>query len=361
MKAVIFAGGVGTRLWPLSRKKSPKQFEKIIGDKSTLQLSIEKLLPEFTPQDIYVSTGDIYVDLVRAQLPMLPKENIIGEPEKKDVGPAVAFMMFYLCLKFPDEPVVILWSDHIVKYQDKFKKILQASDRFLRENGEKIIFIGQKPRFPSDNLGWIEMGGVSSNKQGVEFRQFGGCKYKPNKNLAEEYFKNQNYCWNLGYFVSTPHFIMDLYKKYAPDIDDLIQKIHSHSDKKDYDKALKHYYHLMPEVNFDNAVLERVDKDQAFVVVEDIGWSDVGAWEALKEALEKKREDNVTKGRVLLEDSFDNLAYNYEEHKLVVGIDVQDLLIINTPDVMLIAKKTSVSKIKRLVESFHGTEHEQLT
>jgi mannose-1-phosphate guanylyltransferase len=115
MKAVIFAGGVGTRLWPLSRKKSPKQFEKIVGDKSTLQLAVERLLSDFKAEDIYVSTGAQYVDMVAAQLDFIPKENIIGEPEKKDVGPAVAFMMGYLSKRFPNESVIILWSDHLVK------------------------------------------------------------------------------------------------------------------------------------------------------------------------------------------------------------------------------------------------------
>lgn len=361
MKAVIFAGGVGTRLWPLSRKKSPKQFEKIIGDKSTLQLAVERLLPDFSYNDIYISTGAPYADLVRSQLPMIPPENIIGEPEKRDVGPAVAFMMSCLAAKFPFEPVVILWSDHIVKHTDRFKKILKAADTLIRKNTERIIFIGQQPRFPSDNLGWIEMGDVLKEEQDIKFRKFTGFKYKPDKQLAVEYFHNKNYCWNLGYFVSTPQFIMELYKKFSPEIYRLSELICSHIGKSDFQQMLSNNYHRMPEVNFDNAVLEQLDKESAYVVVEDIGWSDVGAWEALKEALEERREDNIIKGRVLLESSTDNLAYNYEQDKLIVGIDVEDLLIVNTNDVLLVAKKTSVSKIKKLVESFQGTEHELLT
>ena len=113
MKVVIFAGGVGTRLWPLSRKNTPKQFEKIIGDKSMLQIAVQKLFPEFSWEDIYISTGQQYQEIVAAQLPELPKENIIVEPEMRDIGPAVGLITALFAEKYPDEPVALLWgSDH---------------------------------------------------------------------------------------------------------------------------------------------------------------------------------------------------------------------------------------------------------
>jgi mannose-1-phosphate guanylyltransferase len=361
MKAVIFAGGVGTRLWPLSRKKSPKQFERIIGDKSTLQIAVERLLPEFKPEDIYISTGKAYIDLVAKQLSFIPKENIIGEPEMKDVGPAVCFMMGYLSKKSPDEPVAILWSDHLVRHEQKFKNILQTASQMVTQQPEKIIFIGQKPRFPSDNLGYIESGETATEINSVAFKTFEGFKYRPDKSLAETYFKDPRYCWNLGYFVCTPRFTYGLFKKYAPEIYEITERICSEIGSPTFEETFKEEYGHMPKINFDNAVLEQLDKDCAYVIVDDIGWSDVGAWEALKEALEQSREDNIIKGKVLFEDSVDNLAYNYEDGKLIVGIDLQELLIVNTEDVLLVAKKKSVSKIKKLVESFQGTEHEELT
>ncbi len=345
MKAVIFAGGVGTRLWPLSRKKSPKQFGKIIGEKSTLQLATERLLPEFKPENIYVSTGMLYKKIVAQQLDFLPEENIVGEPEKKDVGPAVALMMDMLYRQFPDEPVVILWSDHLVKNEKKFKKILSAAGNLIEKDKEKIVFIGQKPRFASDNLGWIETNEIEKKVDGVAFHRFVGFKYKPDKEQAEKFFSDHHHCWNLGYFVSTPRFILSLYRKFAPQIYKLINKD----------------YRQMPEINFDNSVLEHIDPQCAYVVIDDIGWSDVGAWEALKEALEKNHDDNITKGPVYLKDSVDNLIYNFNDTKLLVGVDLENLLVVNTPDVLLISKKTSVAKIKKIVESFSGTEHEKLT
>src|SRR3989344_1428562 len=115
MKVVIFAGGVGTRLWPLSRKNTPKQFGKLIGDKSTLQEAVARLQPEFNPKDIYVATGKRYQDIVTTQLPKIPRENFIFEPEMRDVGPAIGLVSFLLAQKFPNEPFAILWSDHMVK------------------------------------------------------------------------------------------------------------------------------------------------------------------------------------------------------------------------------------------------------
>lgn len=350
MKVVIFAGGVGTRLWPLSRRKTPKQFEKILGDKSTLQLTVERLLPEIKLEDIYISTGKIYKEIVSKQLKRVPKENIIGEPEKKDVGPAVAVMMGYLAKQFPQESVLILWSDHLVNKVDKFKKLILAGEKLIQEEKNKIIFIGQKARFPSDNLGWIEFNQEVKKIDSVIFYQFKGFKYKPDKFLAEKYYQRKNYCWNLGYFISTPSFIYDLFKRFTPKIYELTEKILNNGKKK-FHENLKRYYSQMPEINFDNAVLEQLDQNFAYVIVDDIGWSDIGAWESLKEALQKSKEDNITKGEVILENSFDNLIYSFVKNKLVVGIDLENFLVVDTNDVLLIAKKTSVSKIKKLVES----------
>lgn len=361
MKAVIFAGGVGTRLWPLSRKKSPKQFEPIIGNKSTLQLAVERLKPEFKAEDIYISTGNLYVERVKAQLPFLPDSNIIGEPEKKDVGPAVSLIMGILAKKFPHEPVVILWSDHLLKNEKKFKTILFSAGEIIQENYKKIIFIGQKPRFASDNLGWIETKGKMQKVNGIQFHKFESFKYKPNKQLAEKYFKNSKYCWNLGYFVTSPSFIVSLFERFSPHIFRLTEQILKHYNTDQFKTALSTYYSQMPEINFDNAILEQLDTHFAQVVMEDIGWSDVGAWEALKEALETKKSDNITKGNVHLKDSQDNLIYNFNKSQLVVGVDLNELLIINTNDVLLITKKTSVSKIKSIVNDFKGTKHEKLT
>ena len=360
MKVLIFAGGTGTRLWPLSRKKSPKQFETIIGDKSTLQLTVERLKPDFKDEDIFISTNIIYKKLVQKQLPTIPSENFIFEPEKKDVGPAMGLAIGIFSRKFSHEPTVILWSDHLVKKNNLFRKILNTCSQIVKKDPEKIIFIGNKPRYPNVNLGYIHFGKEIKRINKLKFFEFLGFKYKPDEETAKKFFINRNYAWNLGYFVTTPVFLYNLYKKLVPNIYQNTEKILSYYGKKDFLFYLKKYYGKVESINFDNAILENLDKKYAMVIVEDLGWSDIGAWESLKEALEGHPYENVIRGKVFLEHVRDSLIYNYEDKKLIVGIDLDEMIVVNTNDVLLITKKTSVPKIKKLVENFEGTENENL-
>lgn len=360
MKAIIFAGGVGTRLWPLSRKSSPKQFEKIISNKSTLQLAVERLIPEFVWEDIYISTGTSYTTLVHKQLPAIPKENIIGEPLMRDVGPAVGLIIAILYKMFPKIPLTILWSDHLVRNEELFKKILKAAGEFINHDPNKIVFIAQKPRFASQNLGWIQYGNEVKKTNTISLHSFKSFKYRPDLEVAKKYFTSGHHAWNLGYFVTTPEFIWKQYKKYAPEMFKLLEIIYNSVGTDRFTKTVDNIYPKFDKINFDNLILEKIKPEDALVVSENIGWSDVGAWEALKEALQKHNAENITQGRVLVTDCEDTLVYNYTD-QMVVGIDLNGLLVVNTGDVTLICHKDSVPKIKKLVESFSGTKNEHLT
>lgn len=359
MKAVVFAGGVGTRLWPLSRKKSPKQFEKIIGSHSTLQLAVLRLQPDFLWNDIYISTGDIYAEIVEKQLPDLPQNHIIGEPVMRDVGPAVGLVTSILAKQFPHEPMVILWSDHLVKNEKLFRKIFRiASDVVVKEQN-KIVFVSQKARFASVNLGWIQYGKTSATHDGIKLYAFEDFQYRPDAATAKQYFESGHHAWNLGYFVTTPKFLLSLYQRYVPNLYNGLQEIAGSWGTDHYEETLRRIYPALEKINFDNAILEKLTPEDAYVISEDIEWSDIGAWEALKEAMENTRDKNVTQGKVLLQDTEDSLVYNYGK-QLIVTIDLKEALVVNTDDVLLICHKESVPKIKKLVEGFSDTENDHL-
>lgn len=361
MKVVIFAGGVGTRLWPLSRKNTPKQFEKIVGDKSMLQIAVGKLFPEFKWEDIYISTGTHYADLVKEQLPQLPQKNIIVEPEMRDVGPAVGLITSLFVKENPNEPIALLWgSDHLVKEEKLFRDALRVAEKIVLKDSEKIVFIGQKPRFASQNLGYIEFGAEIEKIDNIPVFSFAGFKYRPHLSVAEKFLKDGHHSWNLGYFVTTPKFLWKLFEEFSPSLHEKLKDINNSYLTNNYEKVLAQIYPTIEKISFDNAVLEKLNPKYASVISVDIGWSDIGAWEALKEALSEKEDENVTKGKVMLEDSSDTLVFNFT-NQLTVGIDLEKMLVINTEDVLLVCPKDSVPKIKKLVESLSGTEHEKLT
>lgn len=360
MKLVIFAGGVGTRLWPLSRKNTPKQFEKIVGDKSTLQLAVDRLQPDFKSADIYISTGLKYKDLVMSHLPQIPKENFLFEPEMRDVGPAVGTAMGIVGKKYPNEPVAIIWSDHFVKKERRFREVLGFARDLVSKDPNSLIFIGQRARFANQNLGWLEFGEEIEQIKDTKVFRFKRIVYRPSLTQAEKFLESDNFAWNPGYFVTTPKFLLSQYEKFAPDTYKGIIEIQNAVGTQSYDKVLQIVYPTFEKISFDNAVLEKMDPKNVSVIAADLGWSDVGAWEALKEALQVSTNENVTRGKVLIEDSKDNLVFNYTD-QLVVGIDLSKMLVINTDDVLLVCTKDSVPKIKKLVESLAGTPNEGLT
>ncbi len=359
MKIVIFAGGVGTRLWPLSRKNTPKQFEKIFDDKSLLQIAVSKVFPDFCWNDIYISTNKQYEEILRKQFSEVPQENLIFEPAMRDVGPAVGLMIANFIKKFPTEQIAILWGDHLIKKDEEFRKALKVAGKLIENDPEKIVFVGQKPRFASVNLGYIEFGGEVKEEGDMSVYEFKGFKYRPDEEMAKRFLEDNQHAWNLGYFVTTPKFLWESYEKLSPDLFENLKKISDCVGTPEYEKTLDDLYPQFPKISFDNAILEKLDPANGLVLSVDIGWSDVGAWEALKEALASSPEENVTKGNVELVDSKDTLAFNYND-QLVVGIDLEGMLVINTGDVLLVCPKTSVPKIKKYVESLAGAPNEKL-
>ena len=358
MKAIIFAGGIGTRMWPLSRQATPKQFEKIIEGKSTLQMTVERLLPEFSYEDIFISTGKRYVEVVKQQLPELPEENIIGEPEMRDVAPAVGYVMAVLNKKFPNTPTAILWSDHLVKNVDQFKLALTTGAEYLKEHKNKIVFLGQKPRFASQNLGWIHFGKKIAEINGLKLQAFKDWHYRPELDTAKEYLESGKHAWNPGYFIVTPSFVMKQFKLHAEEMFTQLSELADSFGTKKHIKILDKIYPQFEKISFDNLIVEKIKPSEAVVISVDLGWSDVGAWEALKEALQSSPDQNITHGNVRTRNTNDSLVYAYTD-QLVTTIDLDGMVVVVTDDVILVTKKDSIPEVKKMVNELKesGLEH----
>ena len=256
--------------------------------------------------------------------------------------------------------MAILWSDHLVKKEELFRKILKTAGAVVEKNPDKIVFVSQKPRFASENLGWIEYGKEVLNESGISFHSFADFQYRPDADTAKRYFAGGTHAWNLGYFVVTPAFLWEQYERFAPNVAAGLQRIADSYGTPKYEAVLDEVYPTLEKISFDNAILEKLDPSQALVVSENIEWSDIGAWEALKEALEETSDKNVTQGKVMLNGTRDSLVYNFGD-QLVVTIDVEESLVVVTRDVVLVCNKNSVPKIKKFVEGLADTEHENLT
>ncbi|HSX30379.1 MAG TPA: sugar phosphate nucleotidyltransferase, partial [Candidatus Saccharimonadales bacterium] len=222
MKLIIFCGGSGTRLWPLSRHGFPKQFIKMFDGKSTFQLAIERVAPAFGIENIIISTSKAYRKYITEQVPELPLTNIVEEPEKRDLGPAVGLNLIHLKKQGYSGPVALLWSDHLMGDVPEFINSLKIGEKICTDDPKKIVLISEKPRFPNNNLGWIHFG----KKNPDNSYEFVGFKYKPEFAACEEMFESGEWDWNPGYMIEDVDNALNLFKAFAPDIYKPLMKVY---------------------------------------------------------------------------------------------------------------------------------------
>ena len=362
MKIVIFAGGSGRRLWPISRQASPKQFEPIIGTKSTLQLAVERVEERYGLENIFISTGARYVDIIARQLPGLPATNLIGEPTRRDLAAAVGLAMIHLSrVAAPGEPVAILWGDNYMNEVPTFLRLLAAAEQLVQQQKGHIIFMGETPRFANDNLGWLGLRGRVDEVDGTPYYQFGSLTYRPKLEQCREMFAAGTHVWNTGYFVTTCDYTLAAYQQYQPEMWAGLQAIQQTIGTEGYEEALNRVYPQLPVASFDDAILTHLDADEALVLHGHLGWSDPGTLYALKEAINPHAAVNVTQGLVQVANSQDCLVYNYENHKLLAVVGVEGMIVINTPDAILVVHKDQIPLVKKMVDGLVGTALEKFS
>jgi len=334
MKLIIFAGGIGTRLWPLSRENSPKQFDKIFNNKSTIQLAVERLSLKFSLDDIYIQTNVKYKDIISKQVD-IPLKNILIEPSRRDLGPAVCYSVLEMKKRKYDGPIALLWADHLMTRREEFIGALEIAKELILENLQRFVFLGERPRFANNNLGWIKIGKKLGEIQGRDYYKFLEWKYKPAVEDCDEMYRSGDYFWNPGYFISSVEFLEEQYRSICREI---------------YDKVRDNDYESCPNLSFDEAIIERVNLSSAVVIKTNMGWSDPGTLYALKEALEKNSQDNVTHGLVKTLNVSDSLIYNLEKEKLLVAIGQKEMVIVNTDDALIVVPKDEVVRITDVIK-----------
>ena len=336
MKALILAGGSGTRLWPVSRTEYPKQFLKIGDDKSLLQKTILRALNYFAPADVFILTSRLYMYAIKEQLsdihPQL-EENILFEPCQKNTAPAIAFALKYLMEKRgcgSDETVFVSPSDQMIDPPDRFCFFLNQAISIAQE--DRIATFGICPAFAETGYGYIQAG-APFGKEAFFAERF---VEKPDFDTAKKYLDAGNFYWNSGMFAFKIQTMLEDLSAFSPEIYQ-----YCNGSFEDFER----HFDKLPNLSIDYAVMERSKKTVVLPI--DLSWSDVGSWDSVFDLLPKDENGNATVGPVVEVDTKDSLILG--DKRLVAAIGLEDMLIVETPDVVLVAKKKESQKVKEIV------------
>ena len=347
MKLLVFVGGSGKRFWPIGRNSKPKQFLKLFNNKSTFELTIERIAPLYGLKNIYVSTVEAYVKEILDLNPDLLETNVFTEPARRDVGPAVGLALMRLKKIGVNEPVAILWADHYIENVTSFRKLLVQAENLVLENKHKVVLVGTTPEFPATNLGWIqvqELSQRSSFSNEIKLYAFKDFVYRPSLDLATKLFKNKTGLWNTAYMISTIDTLLGFYKTFYPGIYEPLEEIYKYLGTPSEKTVLAEIYPEISKVHFDHIVSYHLDPESTVVLGADMGWSDPGTLYSYKR-LFKPNKENFIQGNVFSEDVSDSLLINYESKKLVVVAFFDKVVVVNTKDALLVIPADKVKEI----------------
>lgn len=343
MKIIIMAGGTGTRLWPLSRKSKPKQFQPLFGSETMLQMTVKRLLSHFKLEDIYISTNDRYKEEVLSELPNLAYDHIILEPEKRDTAPANGLSTISVKAQ-DDESIAFLAADHYIHKPIELCEILNFADNFLNQSPEYIVTLGITPTSPETGYGYIKYNQESLVEgQNYSIYEVDSFVEKPDFKTATSYLADGHYVWNSGMFVVKKQTLLNMYTEYLPDTSKILQEL-----EKNNLANLDVLYKNMESISFDYGIMEKAD--HIAVIPADIGWSDIGSWSALKDMLQTDDITVTHKGssRHLDIGSDHILVHSHNKDKVIATIGIRDIVIVETEDALLVSHTDKVQEVKKI-------------
>ncbi|HKI78564.1 MAG TPA: mannose-1-phosphate guanylyltransferase [Ignavibacteriaceae bacterium] len=340
--AVIMAGGVGSRFWPRSKEKTPKQLLKIFGDNTMIQDTVNRLNGLVENENIYVITNKIQKPEIVNQIKNVPDENIIEEPFGRNTAACIGLASIIIGEKTKDGITIILPADHIIKEKEEFHRTLKNAAKFAYES-KGLVTIGIKPTRPETGYGYIQVDdkNVSENISSVlTFAE------KPNYATAVRFLESGDFFWNSGMFIWRVDSILEEINSYMPDLGDGLLKIKKEVNSKDYSTVLNNVYGQLKSISIDYGIMEK--SKRVFLTKGNFSWSDVGSWEEVYNLSKKDENGIATVGDVYSEMAVDSYIYSPDKFTAVLGVD--NLIIINTDDALLVCRRDQSQNVKKIVD-----------
>jgi mannose-1-phosphate guanylyltransferase len=339
------AGGGGTRLWPLSRQKHPKQVLNLLGDRSMFQLAVDRLLPLLPPERVLVVTAADQVAALAEQVPELPRENFIVEPLGRGTAPCIGLAALHLRARDPDAVMAVLTADHYIRHTEAFRVVLSVA-RKVAEQGY-LVTLGIEPTFPATGYGYIGQGTGLGKMDGFPVFHVERFTEKPDSETALRFLGAGTYAWNSGMFIWQVERLLAEIRQWIPELHETLIALEAVLGTPAYGKTLADLWPALHKETIDYGIMEKAER--VAVIPVDLGWSDVGAWSSVMELREPDGEGNVISGDVLRIATTNTMVLSQAE-RLVAIIGVQDLIVVDTPDALLVTSRSQSERVRELVE-----------
>jgi len=343
--AVIMAGGSGTRFWPLSRRRTPKQFLPITTERTMIEETYRRIQPLVPTRRIFTIANAAQSRTIHRLLPKMPAANVLVEPRARNTAPSLILATAHVYRRNPEAVVAVLASDHLITNEPLFLKKLEAAAK-AAERTEGLVTFGVIPTFPSTGYGYIHFAKGGARRFGGEpFYKALGFREKPTLEKAEEFLKSGEYVWNSGMFLWRASVFARALEKYSPEVFPFWGRTLGALEKRSR-KSLTAIFDDIPALSIDYALMEKAEG--TMVCAGDFGWSDVGAWSALGDMWPRDERANARRGEVVAVDARGNIVHN--PGKLTALLGVEDLVVVETKDVLLVCRKDRDQDVKKILE-----------
>lgn len=361
LHAMIMAGGGGTRFWPRSRSKRPKQFLTFSGDRTLLQGTVDRVAAQIPPERTWVITGEAYVAETRAQLPEVPPQNIIGEPAARDTAPCVGLGAAIIGKVDPDATIAVMPADHAIEPVQEFRRALHAAEQFANDFPEKLITFGIRPTFPSTGYGYIKRGDPAGTRQAVNASSVIEFKEKPLAEVAEQYVASGDYDWNSGIFVWKPRTILGELHARKPEIHATVLRIAAAWGTPAWTDVFRASYETAEKISIDFAVMQEAAKaGKVLVLNAPYTWDDVGSWLALERGNPQDAENNTVQA-LHCGIKTTNCVIVGDADRMIGTYGVSNLLIVQDGNAILVADRKYEDKVKEIVDKLKTTGRGEYT